>query len=286
MTDSRRTSDASLHFEDLPRPLPRLLVVSALLALPSFLLAAWATLGVSRPALYTVLPGDVQILVLNVSLFIAFWTVYFLSPARSWTRCQSLRTLLRDQAIRRASSAAADDGRSENRRTQRTLSLITAQAVFIAVAIILIDVLLGVRSTLDASAGSVPLEIQRLLLDVGLFAAVLSFGALLVSFDAVDTSMNEFTSDRVDRLVSYFAGWASRVKYQGLILVYLALVLLLGAVIPLLGAVGAALLPLMGYTYWFIDPEFPLRSLREARWYRGAVIGVNIVLGAMIFVGS
>lgn len=276
---------ASWRFEDLPRPLTRVLVLSALLTLPSFLLAARAALSGDMPGPSPVIPWDVQILLLNLSLFIAFWAVYFLSPTLDWMRCQSLRTLLRDQAARLPFDPETDQRELGTRRTQRTLSLLTAQAVFIAVSIILVDVLLGARSSLATSGSSVPPEVQRLLLDLGLLAAVLSFGALLVSFDAIDTGMNSFTSDRVGPLVSFLSGWASRIKYQGLILVYLALVLLLGAVLPILGALSAALLPLVGYPYWFINPDAPRGHRAEARRYRVNIIAVNVLLGVLILAG-
>jgi len=257
-----------------------------LFALPSMLFAAFAVFVGHPIGPYGGLPGDVQVLLLNLALFGAFWTVYFISALRPWSRCQSLRTLLRDQAARQPFDPEKDGRELSARRTQRTLSLLTAQAVFIAVAIILVDVLLSARFTLGVlSDDSTFLGVQRLLLNAGLLAAVFAFGALLVSFDAVDTSMNSFTDDRVGMLVPFFSDWASRVKYQGLILVYLALVLLLGAVLPLLGALGAALLPLVGYTYWFIDPDTPNGFRTEARWYRSVIVGVNLVLGVLILVG-
>lgn len=275
-----------MDFHALPRPLTRLFFFSGLATFPWILRPVLAGFGIGALTYQTELQPDIQFLLLNVSLFLAFWTVYFLSPTVPWARCQSLRTLLRDQTIHRGGSSNVGENDEEHRRTQRTQALLTSQAVFIAVALILIDLLLSVRSTLGVAVASVPVEVQRLLIDLGLFAAVLSFVALLVAFDAVDTSMNEFTGDYVNGLVPYFGRWASRVKYQGLILVYLALVLLLSAVIPLLGAVGAILLPFVGYTYWFIDASSPLQSRREAKLYRGFVVALNALLGALILAGT
>lgn len=109
---------------------------------------------------------------------------------------------------------------------------------------------------------------------------LLAITTLLVTADALDTSLNRFASDTwTNELVPYFYQHAVSRRYIGLAAFYAQLVFAAAVLDPALGTVAVILILNAGYTYWFIRRERPLELfLRRAFTITLIVFVTNVAI--------
>lgn len=230
-------SVAEADFYTLPRPLARIGAVTFVLLIALVVPLAWIFPYSTLEPRTEFNPVFVVGFLLNLIVFGAFWVVYFFSPVQGPLGCQSLRSLLRTQIIELAGSDAGTRQEAIQRRANATL---TAQAVFIAVSVLIINMIADQRildeSVFNPSHGD---QVERLALLGALAAAALAFALLLISFDVIDTTFNTFT-ERASAIPSRFFRMASKLKYHGFVLSYLSLVLFVVSMSPAVASVALA----------------------------------------------
>jgi len=258
-------------FDQYPRPLARIGAVTVILGLGLALPMAWVYPYAAIEARTELNPSLVIGFLLNLIVFIAVWTVYFTSPLRGLFGCQSLRTLLHAETVAWTHEEAADEQDVNREHAGATL---TAQAVFIAISVLIINMIADQRSLLNPSHGH---EIENLVALGALAAASLSFVLLLISLDAIDTTFNTFT-DRAPLILDHFFRLASKLKYYGFVLSFLSLVLFVFTISPAVASIAMASFLCFGYSYWFPAITAKPSLALEPRLFRGSLVLLNIIV--------
>lgn len=259
------------EYDSFPRPLSRILAVLSI-----FLIAGLVALGMAGPVIIpagSAGPNYIMLLTFSVNLavFTSVWIVYFSSPLPGPARCQTLRMLLRTETKPWAAGQAVEE---EGDSRSNTGSALTAQAVFIAIAVFIINMIADQNGLITNPDSGV---INRFFALSALLAASLSFVLLLISVDALETTFNEFTG-RGFVVLKYFYRLAAGLKYYGFVLSVLSIILFLFVLSPPVSCIALAFFLIFGYSYWFPAIEATTRTRVEIWIFRIAMLLFNAVM--------
>ena len=220
--------------------------------------------------------------VLNATYFTVFWLIYFTSGwgyGRDWgdaLRTQTLRTLLKSHSRLWLQD---EDSEQITYYRDKARSTMTAQAVFIAITVFIINVL-SKDSLISGTGGGAPLD--RWIAFGALASAACAFTLLLVSTDAADTMYNTFKV-REYKAVSSLYGISARLKYYGFVLSFVAVALLTYTMDALVASLTIVLLMLCGYPYWYRDISEGEDYRHERTIFRWSVVIANLVVVALAY---
>lgn len=248
------------RFADTKRP------VAILAACIAAMLGAYGALELATGfhIFETYLLGDVSKLVFVCYLLIltAIFFAYFISAEYDKLNAQTLRLLLRTETVNWGSGQSADSDVDAHRRKGE--SVITAQAIFIAISVFLIGSIPEALADVPEGPGT---AWTVTLLKLCLASAMISFVLILISIDAVETIFNRFR-EREAAIIRYFYVFSAKRKYYGFVLSFVALVFYVGATSPNIASLSIGSFIGIGYHCWFPDVTEKAMFKGEARAFR------------------
>lgn len=228
-----------MSFNTAPRPHYHIfafgVLVLGLFAAVDYYLSGSVSAFIAREDLAT------QTFIFLLMFYAAVWMAYFNSIQGKVFKFQTLRVLLWEQSLGKAS---VEEMREKGR------SVLTVQAVFTAVSVFVISAIFN-KGTTDYTVMFQNWEAFST--QLVLICAVLAVVMLIISADAVETTFNKFKS-REEDYVRYFFQLSARRKYFGFVLSILAVIIFVSRISPPIGCVGAFAFLMLGYNHWFPNP--------------------------------
>lgn len=201
---------------------------------------------------------EFYIFIFYISFYFSMWHTYFLSKIGANEKEEKGRLKIR--TLRRLLGMTSKQWNSKNKTEfqkyeyyeEKSKSSMTVIALLIASSIFIFNQFSGF--ILDKNSPD-SLNIDIILAYIGIFSTFISFTALMLSVDSLDTIFNKFSDDKTQEILSrYFYAYVANPRYIATSFLFFSMILLVALHSLTMASICIFLIAYIGYDFWF--PNF------------------------------